>query len=115
MSNIHYCFLRGDAVKGAAYMIKRAEYRKEKETALFKKVIEWAQADNEVLIVEIVQRALADDDAEKWLTLHPTSSFTGLTDYYFQMVIEEQALLASQQRLVKKQLDAYSKKLIEGM
>ncbi len=99
-------------MKGAEYMTRRAEYRKSKEEALFKKVIEWAQQDKEPVIVEIVERALADDDAENWLTLHPTSSFTGLTTYYFEKVIEEKEMLGSQTRLLKKQFDAYCKKLL---
>ena len=99
-------------MKGAEYMTRRAEYRKATEEALFTKVIQWAEEDNEPILVEIVTRAFADDDAEHWLTLHPTSSFTGLTDYYFQIVTEEQELLGSQKRLLKKQLDAYRKRLL---
>jgi hypothetical protein len=99
-------------MQGAEYMTRRAEYRKSKEEALFKKVIEWAEQDNEPVIVEIIQRALADDDAEHWLTLHPTSSFTGLTAYYFQTVTEEKEMLGSEIRLLKKQFDAYCKKLL---
>ncbi len=99
-------------MKGAEYMTRRAEYRKSKEGALFKKVIEWAEQDNEPIIVEIVKQALADDDAENWLTLHPTSSFTGLTTLYFQKVIEEKEMLGSESRLLKKQFDAYCKKLL---
>jgi len=99
-------------MKGAEYMTRRAEYRKSKEMALFKKVIEWAGEDNEPIIVEIVERALADDDAEHWLTLHPTSSFTGLTTYYFQKITEEKEMLGSQTRLLKKQFDAYCKRLL---
>jgi len=99
-------------MKGAEYMTRRAEYRKSKEEALFKKVIEWAGEDNEPIIVEIVERAFNDDDAEHWLTFHPTSSFTGLTMYYFQKVTEEKEILGSQTRLLKKQLDVYSKRLL---
>ncbi len=100
-------------MQGAEYMTKRAEYRKSNEEPLFKKVIEWAQKDDQPVIVEIVERAFADDEAENWLTLHPTSSFTGLTTHYFQQVIEEQEIMGSTARLLKKQLDAYSKKLLE--
>ena len=99
-------------MKGAVYMTKRAEYRKTKEEPLFEKVIEWAKQDDEPIIVEIIERAFADDDAERWLTLHPTSSFTGLTTYYFQLVTEEKEMLGSEIRLLKKQLDAYCKKLL---
>jgi len=93
-------------------MTKRAEYRKTKEESLFKKVIEWAGQDNEPIIIEIVERAFADDDAEHWLTLHPTSSFTGLTTYYFQLVTEEKEMLSSETRLLKKRFDAYCKRLL---
>jgi hypothetical protein len=99
-------------MQGAEYMTRRAEYRKSSEETLFKKVIEWAKQDEQPLIVEIVERAFADDDAENWLTLHPTSSFTGLTNHYFQVVIEEKEILGSTARLLKKQFDAYCKKLI---
>ena len=101
-------------MKGAEYMTRRAEYRKTKEGALFQKVVEWAREDEQPIIVEIVEQAFADDDAEHWLTLHPTSSFTGLTDFYFEKVTEEKELLGSQKRLLKKQLDIYRKKLISG-
>ncbi len=101
-------------MKGAEYMTRRAEYRKTKEEVLFQKVIEWAREDDQPVIVEIVEQAFADDDAEHWLTLHPTSSFTGLTDFYFEKITEEKEMLGSQKRLVKKQLDIYRKKLISG-
>jgi hypothetical protein len=101
-------------VKGAEYMTRRAEYRKSKEGALFQKVIEWARQDNQPILVEIVEQAYADDDAENWLTLHPTSSFTGLTNFYFQKITEEKEMLGSEKRLLKKQFDAYCKKLISG-
>ena len=101
-------------MKGAEYMTRRAEYRKIKEEPLFQKVIEWARQDDQPIIVEIVEQAFADDDAEHWLTLHPTSSFTGLTDFYFEKITEEKEMLGSQKRLVKKQLDTYRKKLISG-
>ena len=99
-------------MKGAEYMTKRAEYRKSKEEALFKKVIEWAGQDNEPIIIEIVKRAFADDASERELPLHPTSSFTCLTTYYFQLVTEEKEMLSSETRLLKKQFDAYCKKLL---
>ena len=99
-------------MKGAEYMTRRAKYRKTTEESLFTKVIEWAGEDNEPILIEIVERAFADDDAEHWLTLHPTSSFTGLTDYYFAVVTEEKELLGSRKRLLKKQLDAYRKRLL---
>lgn len=99
-------------MKGVEYMTRRAEYRKTKEEALFKKVIEWAEEDNEPIIVEVIKQAFADDDAEHWLTLHPTSSFAGLTDYYFQTVTEEKEMLGNEKRLLKKRLDAYCKKLL---
>lgn len=99
-------------MKGAVYMTKRAEYRKSKEEVLFQKVIEWAREDDQPLIAEIVEQALADDDAEHWLTLHPTSSFTGLTDHYFNKITSEKEMLGSEKRLLKKQFDAYCKKLL---
>ena len=99
-------------MKGAEYMTRRAEYRKTTEASLFTRVIAWAEEDNEPILSEIVKRAFNDDDAEHWLTLHPTSSFTGLTDYYFGIVTEEKKLLASRKRLLKKQLDAYRKRLL---
>ena len=99
-------------MKGAEYMTKRAEYRKTKEEALFKRVIEWAQEDNEPIIVEVIERAFADNDAEHWLTLHPTSSFTGLTDYYLQKMTEEKEMLGNEKRLLKKRLDSYCKRLL---
>ncbi len=99
-------------MQGAEYMTRRAEYRKTKEEPLFHKVVEWANEDNEPIIVEIIERALADDDAENWLTLHPTSSFTGLTTFYFQQITEEKEMLGSEIRLLKKKFDTYCKKLI---
>ena len=99
-------------MKGAEYMTRRAEYRKTTEESLFTRTIEWAGKDNEPVLIEIVERAFADDDSEHWLTLHPTSSFTGLTDYYFVVVTEEKQLLGSQKRLLKKQLDTYRKRLL---
>ncbi len=99
-------------MQGAVYMIKRAEYRKEKEAHLFERVIQWATADGDELIVEIVQRAFADDDAEQWLTIHPTSSFTGLTGFYMDIVATEWKMNFNERRLLAKRLDTYSKQLL---
>ncbi|MCF8057555.1 MAG: hypothetical protein K9K37_13080 [Desulfocapsa sp.] len=99
-------------MQGAEFMVKRAEYRKEKETKLFELVIQWAQEDNDAIVVEIVQRAFDDDNAEHWLTIHPTSSFSGLTGYYMDLVANEKELNANEQRLLKKRLDGYSKRLL---
>ncbi len=98
-------------MQGVDFMIKRAEYRKEKEAHLFKKVIEWAANDNDTLVVEIVTRALADDDAERWLTIHPTSSFSGLTAYYLEIIAEEKELIANERRLLLKRMSVYAKRL----
>lgn len=99
-------------MQGAEYMIKRAEYRKEKEAHLFDQVIQWALEDNDELIVTIVQRAFADDYAEHWLTIHPTSSFTGLTGYYMDIVANEKELNGNERRLLSNRLSAYNKRLI---
>lgn len=99
-------------MQGAEYMIKRAEYRKTKEAHLFDQVIEWALEDNDELIVAIVQRAFRDEYAEHWLTIHPTSSFTGLTGYYMDIVASEEELNSNERRLLKNRLSAYSKRLI---
>lgn len=99
-------------MKGAEFMIKRAEYRKIKEEHLFEKVIQWAGEDGETLICEIVERAFADDDAERWLTIHPTSSFTGLTLYYMDIVMDEKELIGNERRLLIKRLSDYSKRLL---
>lgn len=100
-------------MQGAEYMIKRAEYRKIKEANLFERVIQWARKDNDDLIVEIVQRAFADDDAERWLTIHPTSSFSGLTaHYYMDIVANERELNGNERRLLSKRLNAYTKRLL---
>jgi len=99
-------------VQGLEFMIKRAEYRKVKEAHLFEKVLQWAQEDSDGLVVEIVERAYADDNAERWLTIHPTSSFTGLTLYYLDIVAEERALLANERRLLVKRMAAYTKRLL---
>jgi hypothetical protein len=98
---------------GAKHMIRRAEYRKAKESALFKKVIEWAEGHGEPLVVEIVKRAYNDDDAEHWLTLHPTSSYTGLIERYWEIVCEERQMTGNERRLLKKKLDAYGKRLLD--
>ncbi len=99
-------------MQGAEYMIKRAEYRKEKEAHLFDQVIKWALEDNDELIVTIVQRAFADDYAEHWLTIHPTSSFTGLTGYYMDIVANEKELNGNERRLLSNRLNAYNKRLL---
>ena len=99
-------------MKGMEFMVKRAEYRKIKEARLFELVIQWAREDSDTLMVEIVQRAFADDDAEHWLTIHPTSSFSGLTTYYMDIVANEKELNGNERRLLKKRLDRYSKRLL---
>lgn len=99
-------------MQGAEFMVKRAEYRKIKEAKLFELVIQWAREDNDATVVEIVQRAFDDDDAEHWLTIHPTSSFSGLTEYYMDIVATEKELNGNERRLLKKRMDAYSKRLI---
>ncbi|MDD3815213.1 MAG: hypothetical protein PHZ02_11290 [Desulfocapsaceae bacterium] len=102
----------GAPMQGAVFMIKRAEYRKEKEAVLFDRVIQWAREDNDETIIEIVQRAFADDDAEHWLSIHPTSSFSGLTGYYMDIVANERGLNSNERRLLSKKLEAYSKQLL---
>jgi hypothetical protein len=99
-------------MQGVEFMVKRAEYRKIKEAKLFELVIQWAREDNDASMVEIVQRAFADDDAEHWLTIHPTSSFSGLTSYYMDIVADEKELNGNERRLLKKRMDAYSKRLL---
>lgn len=99
-------------MQGADFMIKRAEYRKAKEANLFDRVTKWAREDNDEIIVEIVQRAFADDDAEHWLSIHPTSSFSGLIGYYMEIVANERELNGNERRLLNKKLEAYSKKLL---
>ena len=96
-------------MQGVDFMIKRAEYRKEKEAHLFEKVIRWATEDEDPLIVE---RAFQDEDAERWLTIHPTSSFSGLTLFYLDIVAEEKELIANERRLLGRRLSDYSKRLI---
>lgn len=99
-------------MKGLEFMIKRAEYRKTKETELFERVIHWAREDGDDLVVEIVQRAFADDDAEHWLTIHPSSSYTGLTGYYMDIIADEKDLNSNERRLLGKKLAEYGKRLI---
>ena len=99
-------------MQGVEFMIKRAEYRKTKEAHLFEKVLGWAGEENDTLVVEIVERAFADDNAERWLTIHPTSSFSGLTLYYMDIVSEEKDLMANERRLLAKRLSGYSKRLL---
>ncbi len=99
-------------MQGLEFMIKRAEYRKVKEAHLFEKVLQWAQSDDDGLVVEIVERAYADDNAERWLTIHSTSSFTGLTLYYMDIVAEERGLLANERRLLVKKMAGYTKRLL---
>lgn len=99
-------------MQGVEFMIKRAEYRKDKETHLFEKVIQWATEEGDTLVVEIVERAFADDDAERWLTIHPTSSFTGLTLFYLDIVMSEKELIGNERRLLIKRLSDYSKRLL---
>ena len=99
-------------MQGAEFMIKRAEYRKEKETYLFRKVIAWAREADDHHAEEIVTRALADDDAERWLTIHPTSSFSGLTVYYMEIVITEKELFGNEKRLLIKRMGEYTKRLL---
>lgn len=99
-------------MQGVEFMIKRAEYRKTREAHLFDKVIQWAKDDDDALVLEIVERAFADDDAERWLTIHPTSSFSGLTHYYMEHVAEEKELLANERRLLANRLALYTKRLL---
>lgn len=99
-------------MQGVEFMIKRAEYRKIREAHLFAKVTQWAKDDDDALMREIVERAFADDNAERWLTIHPTSSFSGLTLYYMELVAAEKKLLANERRLLAKRLATYSKRLL---
>lgn len=99
-------------MQGMEFMIKRAEYRKEKEASLFKQVLQWARADDDEIVVEIVERAFADDDAEHWLTIHPTSSYSGLITHYTEIVSGEKELNFNERRLLGKRIDAYSKRLL---
>ena len=99
-------------MQGMEFMIKRAEYRKESEAHLFEKTLEWAKEDNEEIIIDIIERAFADDSAENWLTIHPTSSYTGLTGHYMEIVAEEKELNGNERRLLNKKLNEYSKRLL---
>ncbi len=99
-------------MQGMEFMIKRAEYRKEKETPLFKQVIKWARADNDNIVEEIVERAFSDENAENWLTIHPTSSYTGLVSHYTEIVATEKELNFNERRLLNKRIDVYAKRLL---
>jgi len=99
-------------MQGMEFMIKRAEYRKENEQNLFKQVIQWATEADDGVVVEIVQRAFADDNAENWLTIHPTSSYSGLVSHYTEIVTAEREMTFNEQRLLKKRLDVYAKRLL---
>lgn len=99
-------------MQGMEFMIKRAEYRKEKEAPLFDQVIKWARAADDEIVVEIVERALMDDNAENWLTIHPTSSYTGLVSHYTEIVTTEKELTFNERRLLGKRMDAYAKRLL---
>ncbi len=99
-------------MQGMEFMIKRAEYRRESEAHLFKKTLQWAKEDKEENIADIIERAFADDSAENWLTIHPTSSFTGLTAHYAEIVAEEKELNGNERRLLNKKLSEYSKRLL---
>ncbi len=99
-------------MQGADFMIKRAVYRKAKEADLFERIIEWARQDNDDIIVEIVERAFADENAEHWLTIHPTSSYSGLTGYYMDIVADERELTGNERRLLTKRMDKYNKRLL---
>ena len=85
---------------------------KRKEAPLFEQVISWARAAADGIVVEIVERALADDNAENWLTIHPTSSYTGLVSHYTEIVTTEKALNFNERRLLGKRMDAYAKRLL---
>ena len=99
-------------MQGMEFMIKRAEYRKEKEAPLFEQVAKWARAAADDVVAEIVERAFADDNAENWLTIHPTSSYTGLVSHYTEIVATEKELNFNERRLLGKRLDAYAKRLL---
>jgi hypothetical protein len=100
-------------MQGLDFMIKRAEYRKLKEAPLFERVMEWDREDGDEVIEEIVRRAYADDNAEHWLTIHPASSFTGLTGYYMEIVAEERELNGNERRLLAKRFKEYSERLLK--
>ncbi len=99
-------------MQGQEFMIKRAEYRKEKEAPLFEQVIQWATVAGDDIVVEIVTRALADDSAENWLTIHPTSSYTGLVSHYADIVTSERELNFNECRLLGKRMAAYARRLL---
>ena len=99
-------------MQGMEFMIKRAQYRKEKESPLFEQVISWARAADDEIVVEIVERALTDNNAENWLTIHPTSSYTGLVSHYTEIVTTEKELNFNERRLLGKRMDAYAKRLL---
>ena len=100
-------------MRGEEFMIRRAEYRKEKEADLFKQVTRWAREDSDDIMVEIMERAFADSNAEHWLTIHPTSSFSGLTGYYMEIVAEEKELNGNERRLLTMRLEEYSKRFLK--
>jgi ferritin-like protein len=100
-------------MQGLDFMIKRAEYRKLKEAPLFERVMEWAREDGDEVIEEIVRRAYDDDNAEHWLTIHPASSFTGLTGYYMEIVAEERELNGNERRLLTKRFKEYGERLLK--
>ncbi len=100
-------------MQGMEFMIKRAEYRKENEAPLFKQVLQWARADGDEIVVEIVERAFADDDSEHWLTIHPTSSYSGLISHYMEIVSSEKELNFNERRLLGKRMDSYSNRLLK--
>ncbi len=101
-------------MQGEEFMIKRAQYRKAKEADLFKRVIDWARDDSDDIVVEIIERAFADNNAERWLTIHPTSSFSGLTGYYMEIVAEEKELNGNERRLLAMRIEEYSKRFLKG-
>lgn len=99
-------------MQGMEFMIKRAEYRKERDGHLFEQVINWAREADDDIVAEIVERAYSDDDAERWLTIHPTSSYTGLVSHYTEIVATEKELNFNERRLLGKRLDMYAKRLL---
>ncbi len=99
-------------MEGMEFMIKRAEYRKESEAHLFSKTLQWAKEEKDDIIIEIIERAFNDNSAENWLTIHPTSSFTGLTGHYMEIIADEKELNGNERRLLNKKLGEYSKRLL---
>lgn len=97
---------------GVEFMIKRAEYRKVKEADLFKQVLKWAREDGDEVVVEIIERAFSDENAEHWLTIHPTSSYSGLTGYYMDIVAAEKELNGNERRLLSKRMEEYNRRLL---